>query len=240
MSTSNHRRYPELDLLRTVAILGMVTYHAAYDLASFYGWQIDVFGGGWWWLERAIASLFLLLVGISFAVSAHRTPYTPYAKYLRRGLTLLAWGMAVSLATYLWMPQTYVRFGVLHLIGTSVLLLPLVAGLRERAILLGIFFLLLHAPLLHLRAASEWLLPIGIMPAHFATVDYFPLVPWFGVVLIGYGLGYFAYVRMRAWRTRLPTHNLPQALTWPGRHSLFLYLIHQPVILGILWLAMGR
>jgi len=94
------RRYPELDLLRTLAVVMMIVYHAAYDLETLYGWPIDVHGGGWWLLARATLTLFLLLVGVSFAISWDRSGKR-YRKYLRRGLGILACGLLVSFVTYL-------------------------------------------------------------------------------------------------------------------------------------------
>ena len=124
MLPPNHR-YPELDLLRTGAILGMIIYHAAYDLTAFYGWNIDITHGEWKVFERVIAITFLLLVGISFAISYSRTkPEQVWTKFLKRGLIVFGCGLLVSLVTYFLDPPTYVRFGILHLIGLSLILLP--------------------------------------------------------------------------------------------------------------------
>ena len=93
-------RYPELDILRTLAIIGMIVYHGAYDLASFYGYPFDMFHGAWFVLERIIAITFLLLVGISFAISYDRTPKELVRrKFLIRGLIVIACGYLISIAT---------------------------------------------------------------------------------------------------------------------------------------------
>lgn len=231
-SGAMNRRYPALDLLRTLAIAMMVTYHAAYDLEAFYDWNIDVQSGGWLLLARATLILFLLLVGASFAISWDRSAKR-YGKYLRRGLGVLACGLLVSIVTAIADPATFVRFGVLHMIAVSILLLPFVARFREWNVLLGIVCILLGQAIQGIIAPTSLLLPLGIAPTSFASVDYVPLLPWFGVVLLGYALGYFLYVRHK---TKHPQFFILNSqflilLGWPGRHALAIYLLHQPLLL---------
>jgi len=143
----------------------------------------------------------------------------------------------ISMATYLANPQTFVRFGILHLIAISMLILPFVRPLKEIAIILGVAIVI----------AGQWTVPangfqpmamlLGFPPIGFETVDYFPLLPWLGVILMGYGIGHFLYVRSTTWRKYLPD-TAPSAVTWPGRHSLLIYLLHQPVILCVLWFTL--
>jgi uncharacterized membrane protein len=142
------RRYFELDLLRTVAIVLMVVYHFAFDLAFSYGWPIPVLTGGWLILQRITANLFLLLVGIGAAIShdrmqsTHRTRAEQWKHTGKRAAAIFGAALLVTGGTYVMDPATYVRFGILHLIGTAALLLPLSAPLREGSILLGILLFL--------------------------------------------------------------------------------------------------
>ncbi len=234
------KRYTELDIIRSLAVIGMVVYHGAYDLQMFQGLDIDVTTGLWKVFERVVAITFLLLVGISFAISWNRTtPEKRRIKFIKRGLIVLGCSMLVSLGTYIADPGTYVRFGVLHLIGTSILLLPLFATLREKNLMIAFPLMIAHAWVPLLRVPSEWLLPLGLMPANFETVDYFPLIPWFGVVLMGLVIGQLFYVDHLHWRAKLPhlkpiTHNLTPIITFPGRYALLIYLLHQPVFIGIM------
>ncbi len=240
-TTYLQHRHIEVDLLRTVAISCMVLYHASYDLWAFYNWDINPFAGGWWLLARSTATLFLLLVGVSFAISRNRTVAADGAshkvawrKYLRRGLIIFSCGMLVSLATYLFDPATFVRFGILHMIGVSVLLLPLFARLQEWSVLLGSAVIAGGWIVRGQSGPTSLLIPFGITPPGFASVDYFPLLPWFGVVLIGYALGHAVYVRLR-FRSAL-TYDAPLArfLAWPSRHALLIYMLHQPLLLLLL------
>ncbi len=249
-------RYLELDLFRTLAVICMIAYHAAFDLAVFYGWDIDLSSTGWTVLQRGTAGLFILLVGISFAISwdrqrarsaavgaRHAVPLQGYPrKYLRRGLGLLGCAMLVTLATYAVDPHTYVRFGILHLIGVTILLLPLFAPLRLWNAAIGFVILAMASIVQNINASTSLFLPLGIRSWTFRSVDYFPLVPWLGIALIGYALGNLIYVRHKSRRERYrigPRSAWMEYVLWPGRHALVLYLIHQPILLAIFTMTLG-
>ncbi len=252
-----HERYPEIDLLRTLAVAMMIIYHGAYDLFAYAGWDLNPFQGGWWLLARGTATLFLLLVGISFSISFARTRAqtnqgdagisanattkklkTIYPKYLRRAAIVFGCGMLVSLATYIADPATFVRFGILHMIGISLLLLPFFAPFAEANIFVGLLCIILGNISKDFTVSTWLLLPLGLMPPSFETVDYFPLLPWFGVILFGVACGHFLYIRSPHWRQSFSAYRvpLPAILTWPGRNALLIYLLHQPILLGVLWL----
>ena len=225
--TVNNVRYIELDLLRTLAVILMIIYHLVYDLESFYGWNLGIFENpGWIGLRVSIAALFLLLVGISFSISWSRTP--SYWKYIKRGLGVFACGMLVSIVTYLYEPEMYVRFGILHMIGVSILLLPFFARLGVWNGIIGLGFGL---GIGLGTVSTSLLLPLGWMPTNFMSIDYFPLIPWFGIVLIGYAIGLQVYIKNTPPLLLTTSYSL---LTWPGRHALIIYLLHQPILLGIL------
>lgn len=219
----------ELDLLRTLAIILMVIYHTGYDLAHFYSRDIDMFHGGWKVLQLSTASLFLLLVGASSSLSSNQHTW-------KRLLKVGGAALLVSIVTYVIDPETYVRFGILHLIAISALILPIMAPFKTWLLIPGVLLLLLHPFISSIDANIPALLPLGIHADTFRTVDYYPLVPWFGMVMIGYGIGCLVYKNPSV-RT-LGGARL-KIMTWPGQHSLLLYLIHQPIIIGILWIILG-
>ncbi len=237
-------RFLELDLLRTAAVAMMIIFHTAFDLSAFYNVSIDPFSGGWLVLQRVTANLFLLLVGISFAVSYGRmeakgaSRQDMYRKYVKRGVLVLLCGMLVTLVTRIAIPDDYVRFGVLHLIGMGILILPFVMPLREGNLILAMLvFLMGYATGIAPDGLGIILLPLGWMPAGFRSADYFPLFPWLGTILLGVAMGNALY--NRGWlRWHLRDNRLTRIITEPGRYALMIYLAHQPVLLSALWILL--
>jgi uncharacterized membrane protein len=230
-------RLAEIDILRVTAILMMMVYHLAYDLQIYYGWGIDVFGLGWTIVERSTACLFLLLTGLCFVISWQRS--TSMKKYIKRGITILCYGLVVSIATYVADPDTFVRFGILHLIGLSTVLLPFFARFGRWNAVIGVIVIMLSDILLRQTVDTSILLPLGFMPAGFQSVDYFPLLPWFGVILIGTALGTVFTRNPERYRWLRPIDQHSNAglrlIQTISSHSLIIYMVHQPVFLCILW-----
>ena len=236
---ARHSRLDGLDTLRGVTILSMVAYHACWDL-------VYIFGKDWAWYrsdasyvwQQSICWTFILLSGYCWSLGRHR---------LKRGLMAFGGGVLVSLVTLLFMPEDPVRFGVLTLLGSTALLTiplePLLRRIPARAGLAGSFslFLLLrdvNGGWLGFEGARVLALPgslyrnlltayLGFPAASFYSTDYFSLLPWLFLFWTGYFL----------WRLRPGDRGggprLP-GITAMGRHSLLIYLLHQPVIYGVL------
>jgi uncharacterized membrane protein len=244
MGRNLEERFWEIDLLRGVAILMMIGYHVHYDLDYFGAYNLNLQSGFWLNFARATATIFLLLVGISLTLSFSRATKTQrmgktlYPKYLKRGLKIFSWGLVITVTTWFFLRAGFVVFGILHLIGISIILAYPVIKLRFGNFVLGIVFIALGIYVKNLTLGFPWLLWLGLIPARFYSVDYFPLVPWFGVVLIGVFLGNSLYPHY----TRnfnlidLSQFAVIRFLTFLGRHSLLIYLIHQPVLITVLYL----
>jgi uncharacterized membrane protein len=237
-------RFREIDAARGIAILMMILFHTVYDLNFFSVVPVNVGTGFWRWFAMATASLFLLIVGISLVVSRARaaTTLSGFAlikKFLYRGAGIFALGMLVTLATWLYLREGFVIFGILHLIGVAVMLSVLFFRFGRNNIILGLLVIIAGFFIGNVSGPA-WLIPLGIYPAAFTSVDYTPLVPWFGAVLIGMGLGEILYgggVR------RFTPPHLPERVAVPlsflGQHALVIYLIHQPVIILLLAAVTG-
>lgn len=204
-----------LDLLRSAAIVGMIVYHAAYDVQFYHGWNIDVATGWWKAFQICIASVFLVVSGIGAGLWTNRS--NAFTKAWKRATRILSAALLVSLATAIVDDRTWVRFGILHLIALSAFLLPFLRRLHPLA-------------LAALGTACIALAPLDLMP-HVVSVDYVPPVPWFGPVLLGFAVGIPLSKRTPQQTT---TSRALDALAWPGKHSLAIYLLHQPVIIGSL------
>lgn len=239
VATASRSRYWEVDLARTLAIGMMFVYHIGYDvdfLAPSVG--IDPLDGGWRALQVACGSLFLFVAGLSFTISdasARRRGLGWAArarKHALRGGQVFGFGLAISLVTWIALDDRYVRFGILHAIGASIALAPFVARLGVWNAPLGVGVIVVGLLLKDERSDIPGLLILGLRPSDGAGVDYYPLLPWFGLVLLGIAAGSILYPdgRRGRWGKRL-TVSPGRWLTAPGRHSLVIYLVHQPVLI---------
>ncbi|MEW6219416.1 MAG: heparan-alpha-glucosaminide N-acetyltransferase [Thermodesulfobacteriota bacterium] len=227
-----------VDAVRGLAVLVMLAANTRFDLGLFHCLP-PVQAGPWWWLARATACLFLLVAGVSLALSRRRAAAQAqgFAHYRRRGLRLLAWAILVSLATRLALGDLYVRFGALHLIGLGVILCYPLLG-RTRAPLFAALAAGGLGPWLGgQEVAGPWLLPLGVRYPGFASVDYQPILPWLAPMLAGLAAGNLVAARAPGLLQPGPAPFWGRPLAWLGRHSLVIYLGHQPALLGLFLLA---
>lgn len=230
---SRRGRLAAIDLARGVAIAAMVVYHTAYDLSAERLIAVDIVDDiRWRVFARLIAGTFLMLVGVSL-VLATRDRFNRTA-YLRR-LALIVGGAAlVSLGTWWFDPPTFVFFGILHEIAVaSVLALPFLR-LPSVAVLVAAAAVFAAPAFLTSDAFNAWpLLWVGLSTAPRITVDYVPVLPWFGMVLCGIVAGRVILHFGDALRGRQPPSSFAaRALATAGRWSLPIYLVHQPLIVG--------
>lgn len=237
-------RFAEIDATRGIAILMMIVFHTVFDLSFFAIAPVNVATGFWRWFAMATASLFLLVVGISLVVSRARSSrtsdgFTLTKKILIRGAGIFALGLLITFATWLYLREGFIIFGILHLIGVSVMLSVLFFRFGKYNIVLGLL-VLAGGFFIGSVTGPIWLLPLGVMPASFSSVDYTPLLPWFGMVLIGMGIGEILY---SGGIRRFTPLQVPDLFIWPlaflGRYSLIIYLVHQPVIILLLGAVTG-
>jgi len=230
-----------VDLLRGAAVIMMISFHFAFDLSYLGLRHLDLCSGAWYLFARATASLFLLLVGTSLVLSASRAEGENrdiFPHLLRRGLWIFSLGMGLTLATYALIREGFIVFGVLHLIGTSVIIsYPFLKRPRLSG-LLGFSIIWANWTLQGMEVDYPWLLWLGLAPAGFFSLDYFPLVPWWGMVLVGISLGGFFYP---GYRRRVPLPDLSfcppiKPFIALGRSSLLIYLVHQPILIVLLLL----
>ncbi len=240
-------RFWEIDAWRGVAIITMIVYHLMWDL-WYWGVFPDVvlWDGFWRYWQRFTAGSFLLLVGVSMTLVYRRErerrgpDANLYPKFFWRGLKIFGLGMIITVVVTI-AGVGYVDFGILHLIGFATMvsypLLPfkwLNLGLWVVFSVIGKWLETLHWD------GALWMAPWGITPTRYPAVDFFPIFPWLGVVLLGIWLGNWFYIGNRR-RIPLPPWGgfFPfNALEFLGRHSLLIYMIHQPLLLAILF-ALG-
>ena len=240
--------YGLLDTVRGVCILSMVAYHGMYDLVDIFGLPSAWYTGlpGYIW-QQSICWTFILLSGLCWQLSR---------RHVKRGLLLVGCGAAISLITWLVMPSQRILYGVLNLLGLSALLLipldklfrkiPAWAGLGGALLLFALtknvsrgslgFEGLVLCQLPSWLYATDLLAVVGFPSPTFWSTDYFPLLPWFFLFCAGYFLWGLLSQSERA-KERLAPGVRP--LSFLGRHSLIIYLAHQPVLMGV-FLAVGQ
>lgn len=239
-------RYWEIDTLRGVAIIMMVIFHLMWDLVSFRIMpDVVLYAGFWKYFQRTTAITFLLLVGVSLTVSYRRasahqqTGEWLFPKFFWRGLRIFGIGMGFTL--FGWATGFgYVHFGILHLIGTAIILAYPLLSYRWLNLVLWAVLFVLGGAIRHTYLTHNWLDWLGFHTRLYAPLDYFPLIPWFGVVLLGVAIGNIVYGPQGR---IMPLPDLSQwwparLLQWLGKHSLIIYVIHQPLLLAMLF-ALG-
>ena len=234
-------RYALLDELRGLDLISMMLFHVCWDLVFLFDVNMRWYAGtpGRLW-QQTICWVFILLSGFCAPFGRHM---------LRRGTIVFGAGAVVTLATLVFMPEGRVIFGVLTFLGAAMLLTgvlepvlkrtPPLVGLAASAVLF-----VLCSPVSSGRVGiGSWqvLLPqslyvnyftafLGFYPFWFYSADYYALLPW----LFLFWAGYYLHKAVGRRRMELLRRPVCPPLGWMGRHSLLLYMLHQPVIYGVL------
>lgn len=236
MTRTDQGRIAALDVARTAALAGMVLFHFTRDLEQF-GLIASgtTLGAGWSTFSRLVAGSFLFLAGVSLWL-AHGQGIR-WRAFLRRLAVLAGAAALITIATLVAMPDAFIYFGILHsiavasVLGLAFLRLPVVVTLAVAVAVLVVPQIwpagLIDAP---------WLVWTGLTTSVPRTLDYEPVFPWFAPFLFG-----IAVARLLARAGMLPARSTAPAplwhwLGWPGRHSLAIYLVHQPLLIGAIWL----
>ncbi len=235
--TSPLDRYPEIDVARGIAVVTMIIFHSAFDLNFFGVLPLSVSSGFLHMLAYLTASTFIFIVGVSFSISYARamrrlTGRGLALKYIRRGSSILGYGLIITAVTWYFLPSVYIVFGILHFIGVAILLAPLFVRFKPASLILGSIVCFISGYITNAVVGPWSLLWLGIHPESFASLDYVPLLPWFGLVLAGMAFGALFYPEGRR-GFMLPAAEpvFSRPISFLGRHSLFIYFLHQPLIL---------
>lgn len=238
-------RFASIDTLRGLAVVWMTAFHFCFDLSHFGYWPQDFLGDSFWTIQRTvIVSLFLFCTGISQAIAWEQKQ--SWRHFWRRWVQVAAAALLVSAGSYLIFPESFIYFGVLHGIAIMQLLGRCTVCWGKWLWLAGSIALTLpwlapplltgpwqdYAPYFNGRALN-WLGWISTKPR---TEDYVPLLPWLGVIWWGSAAGTWAleqHPTWLRWSITTPFSVLPLL----GRWSLTYYLLHQPVLMGLLMLA---
>ena len=239
------KRYSALDIIRGISLVSMILYHGMWDVVYMFGVRADWYEsyGAYLW-QQSICWTFIFLSGFCFSFGRRK---------LRRALLVLGGSQIISLVTA-FIDGAEIRFGVLCLIGSCMLFcIPLERLFVKIPAAVGFF--VSFALFMFTRNAGQGYLGFGNFPlfslprglyanyvtaylgfpnANFSSADYFPLLPWFFLFVCGF----FAcrFFKKHNLLSRIPDVRFPP-LEWLGRHSLIVYLLHQPLAYGILYIV---
>jgi uncharacterized membrane protein len=229
-------RIDAVDCARGLALIGMAVYHLSWDLADFrFASPMLPFTPQMRLLSHTVASVFLALVGVSLALAHHKG--LNLRAFWRRLAIVAGAAALVTAGSFVFAPSEPITFGILHCIAAaSLIAAPFVTAPAWVSLAMG--FGAIAAPVLIRSPLFDppWLLWLGLGDALPNTLDWRPLLPWAGVVFLGLGVARLPGVltwlkRADRWRT----NSAPaRAIAFAGRHSLPIYLVHQPVLIGLL------
>lgn len=221
-------RYWEIDAVRGVAVLFMIIYHFIFDLFYFSYYRF-------YWLALLTASTFILVSGISLSISYSRGG--DFKRFAKRGIKLLVFAGVVTASTVLFLDKGHIWFGILHFFSvSSFLIYPILKYLNNQiTLLIGILLIMIGVFFLNTTVSSNNLIWLGLTTPDFFTLDFFPLLPWFGLLLIGTYVGNRAYPKgKRGFAINDIDNPITKTLRFFGKNSLLIYFIHQPIIILLL------
>lgn len=225
-------RYDRLDALRAVAIVWMAAFHFGFDLNHYGFIHQDFYRDPFWTLQRTcIVSLFLFCAGVGQAIAFEQRQ--GWRRFWRRWAQVAGCALLVSIGSRLMFANSYITFGVLHGIAVMLIITRLSAGWGAWLWPLGLAALLLPWWLQHPFFDTRWTNWVGLVTRKPVTEDYVPVLPWLGVMWWGVAAGRWVLAHRPEWLTGPVARPLcPPALL--GRWSLTFYMLHQPVLIGLL------
>ncbi|HIH10138.1 MAG TPA: DUF1624 domain-containing protein [Candidatus Diapherotrites archaeon] len=238
---TGQNRFWEVDALRGVAIVMMAIFHSLWDLVFLGVLQMDPYAGFWGLFQKATASLFIFVAGVSVALYTQSHPDGYRTGLLKHGLRIFPFALLVTAFTLIFFPEMPIYFGILHMIGASIILSIPFADKKMPAILAGIIICI--TAFINLQSFSIGPLWILGLSAPGPALDFFPLLPWIGMMLLGVGTGNYLYCTQKrnfSFRNSGDFEKRFSPLQFLGRNSLFIYLSHQflvfPLAFLISWL----
>lgn len=243
MEAQKSKRYWEVDAVRGISLLGMIFFHTFFLLGTFHVISISV----WYWICNYIwlgTSIFVIISGVSLILRHGRMAGKPKKEYytaiVKRGIQVMLIGVGIAVVASLFIhfvigDGNYMLFNFLQMMGWCMILCIPFLRLGKWSfipavilIALGLFLETISGPL--------FLMPFGILPDGFYPRDYFPILPWLGVMLLGVALGSVLYPNgYRRW-------NFPdggrvgEVLSKIGKYPLQIYVLHMPIIGAVILL----
>ncbi|MDD5416937.1 MAG: heparan-alpha-glucosaminide N-acetyltransferase [Candidatus Aenigmarchaeota archaeon] len=233
-------RFWEVDFARGTAVILMVLFNWSFALKYLNILSITDSWIFWEIFPRFIASMFIFIVGVSLVLSYNYTAnfHLSYKKNIKRGLKIFGLGLLITLVTWLFIPQDFIFFGILHLIGFSVIFATPFLKFKKINLYLSLITIIAGVLLSRFSFNFSWLSWLGFIPKVFSTLDYFPVLPWFGFVLLGIYFGNTLYKHNKR-KFKIQDYSnarFVKFVNFLGKNSLTIYLLHQPLLILILFI----
>ncbi|QCX34557.1 DUF1624 domain-containing protein [Caloramator sp. E03] len=218
-----NKRIFEIDLLRTIAISLMVSFHVVYDLNTFAGFNISYTSKTWYWIGKTSLLLFIFLSGISSTLSKN---------VIKNGVKVFCFGLMISVITYILFPKEYIRFGVLHFLGICMIIYPLLKKIQKKILFIMAILSLMLGFYFESITLNTWVfVPVGILYNGFSTLDYVPLFPYLSLYIIGILAGKSFYNEKKSLFKLEYDFGFIRSIS---KNSLLIYIVHQPIIYFII------
>lgn len=220
MNRTNNKRIWEIDFLRGIALILMIIFHLVYDLKEFFEYNLSYNQGVYMYIGKISGSLFILISAVSCSFSRNN---------FKRAGKFLGVAVIITLVSSMHNPAYSIKFGIMHFLGMSILLYPVLAKQNKYLLaILGTAIIGLGQYFGPIPATNNYLFLFNLTSTTWVSTDYYPLFPWFGVFIYGIILGKVFYSWNEGLNSRVYRNNI---IVFLGRHTLVVYLIHQPLLL---------
>jgi uncharacterized membrane protein len=231
-------RYEKLDILRWIAIILMVIFHLNFSLVYIFNITILNFSNIFWLIEwRVSALLFIFIAWMSFLLAEEKYGDNIIKKYIKVSFLLWIIASLISLLTFFFFIEQYIRFWIIHFFSLSFLLILLFRKLNYYNILfwwLIIIYGLYFIPVIQ----NEFFYFLWFIYYWFKSADFYPILPYFWIMLLWYGFALFLSNnnKLKILKLQSKKNNIISFFEYCWKKSLIIYLIHQPIIILIIYL----
>lgn len=226
-------RYKYIDILRGLCIFLMIFFHLNYMLIHIFGIDTLNFSELFWYILGKVSALgFMGLSGVSFFLAQEKYGTLVRIKYQKYGLKIALLAALITFFTFIFIPEQLIVFGILHLFAISFLVLPYLARALYSSLILAFLVTIIWSYFSSILVSSMLLFPLGLRSAGFHSADYYPLFPYFWVILFWYSLATFLRRNnlLRLFQGREKQNLLENFLEYMWKKSLFIYIAHTPVL----------
>ena len=211
-----------IDFFRGLLIIGMVIYHLGYTISEIYRVDINFINPVTYYIQLIGVSLFILLCGIASNFSRNN---------LKRGIKMFALALLITLVTYFYNPSFYIKFGILHFLGVATILYHFYQKFTYQSLIFLLFITIsITLVIAQIDVTHNYFFPIGLYTDSFTSSDYVPIFGFIIPFVIGNIIG--KYLKPRNWPKTRVDNNV---ITTIGKHGLIIYILHQPIIIGVLY-----